>query len=95
MRITNIRFAQKANLGNYESLEFAAEAVIDEEDDINKATKKLSDYVDWNAQKPIREAKARSYKAIQNDANAPETKKAEAAKWLQMYENRVKEMEAL
>jgi hypothetical protein len=50
MRITNIRFAQKVNLGSNESIEFEAEAVIAEDDSIDASTKQLAEYVDWNAQ---------------------------------------------
>ena len=96
MRITNIKLTQKANLGNYESMEFTAEAVIDlDEDNVDTATRSLADYVDWNAQMPIREAKARVYRQVLADENAPEEKKAEAEKWMAKYEERKARVEAL
>lgn len=88
MKITNIKISQKTNLGNYESLDFGAEAVISEDDSINDATTKLTDFVDWHAQKPIRDAKAREYRKILGAPNATEAAKAEATRWLTMYDER-------
>jgi hypothetical protein len=95
MRITNIRFAQKVNLGSDESIEFEAEAVIAEDDSIDASTKQLAEYVVWNAQKPIRDGKARQYRAVLADPQAPAPKQAEAKKWLEMYEARKAAVEAL
>lgn len=95
MRITNISVTQKVNLGNYESIEFSAEAVLADDDNVDVSTKKLADYVDWNAQKPVREGKARVYRGALADPNAAPEKKAEAEKWLQMYEARKAAIEAL
>lgn len=96
MRITGIKFTQKTNLGNYESLEFMAEAVLDEGvDNTDEATQKLADYVDWNAKKPIREAKARTYRHILLEEKATVESKSEAEIWLRLYEERKAKIESL
>jgi hypothetical protein len=93
MRITNIRLAQKTNLGNYESLDFAAEAVIDEDETVNDAILRLSGFVDWHAKKPIRDAKARTYRSYL-EAGTDE-QKAEAEAWLKIYDERKAAAEAI
>ena len=95
MKITSIKFGQKVNLGNYESFEFSAEAVIDEEDKVNDVTAKLSDYVDWHARKPLRDQKARQNRAILADEKATPEAKQEAEAWLGKYEARRTAVEAL
>jgi len=95
MKITTIRLAQKTNLGNYESLDFAAEAVIDDEDKLNVATGNLELFVDWHAKKPIRDKQANTYRAALADpATGPELKAA-AEGWLKLYEARKAAVEAL
>lgn len=88
MRITNIRFTQKANPGNYESIEFAAEAVISEDEDPQEATRALGDFVDWYARKTIRDGQARTYRLVLNDEAAPVEKRQAAQAWLTKYEAR-------
>lgn len=95
MRITCIKITEKANLGNYESLEFSAEAVFDEGDNRTQVTEDLTNYVNWNAQRPIREAKARTYRRALTDEKATAEQKAEATKWLAMFEERKAKVEAM
>lgn len=95
MRITNIRFEQKTNLGNYESFGFSADAALGEDDNIAETTAKLANYVDWHAKKPVRDITRRNYQMIFNDPNAPADKKAEAELWLAKYNTRATEMEAM
>ncbi len=95
MRTTCIKITRKANLGNYESLEFTAEAVLDEGDNVHESTEKLIDYVDWHSQKPIRETKARNYRAVIATENATEAQKHEAEVWLKMYEERKLKVEGM
>jgi hypothetical protein len=93
MRITSIRLAQKTNLGNYESLDFAAEAVLDEEETVSDAITRLADLVDWHAKKPIRDAQARSYRA--KVVSGTDEEKAASEKWLNVYEQRKAAAEAV
>lgn len=95
MRITNIRFTQKANPGNYESIEFGADAVISEEENPQEATKALADFVDWHARKTIRDGQARSYRMILADQGAPPERRQEAESWLAKYEARKAAIEAM
>lgn len=100
MRITNIRISQKANLGNYESFDFGADAVIGEEDDINGSTQTLVDFVDWHAQRSARENKARAHRKILAEATTAGTESThpaalEAAAWLKKYEERKAKVESM
>lgn len=105
MRITTVKFTQKANLGNYESLEFTAEAVIDMDSNQTpeEAASLLSDYVDWHAKRPLREQSLREWTAVLNSPEpADEKAKAEwqikhanAVKWMAKYEERKARVEGL
>jgi hypothetical protein len=95
MRITCIKITEKANLGNYESLEFSAEAVMDEDDNQAQVTENLTDYVNWHAHRPIRETKARAYRKILATEQSTPEQKAEAEAWLKKYDERKAKVEAL
>lgn len=58
MRITNINVTQRTNTGQYEHLEIVVSAAIDETDAMAKAVEQVTDFVDWFARKPIRDAEA-------------------------------------
>lgn len=95
MRITSIEVTQKHNLGNYESFDFHAGAVIDEDENANEATSKLINFVDWHTLKSTRDAKARIFRLALADENTVPEKRTEAEKWLAVYEARRTEVEAM
>jgi hypothetical protein len=95
MRITSIKISQKVNTGKYESLDFEAEAVLGEEDAADNAAKQLADFVDWHAQKPLREERARNYRKVLKNEQATEAQRAEAEIWLGKYEQRRQVVEAM
>ncbi len=88
MRMTNIKIAQKVNTGKYESLDFEAEAIIDEDDDPNAAATKLANFVDWHARKPIRDLQLITFQNTLNNPEAPATEAAYAQKWVTKYNER-------
>ena len=88
MRMTNIKIAQKVNTGKYESLDFEAEAIIDEDDDPNAAATKLTNFVDWHARKPIRDLQLITFQNTLNNPEAPATEAAYAQKWVTKYNER-------
>lgn len=95
MKITDIKLTIKHNLGNWEHCEFTAEAVIHDEDNLDDATKKLTSYVDWHAKKPTRDAQKKAFDAALADANTTEEKRAQAERWVAIYEARRAEVEGL
>jgi hypothetical protein len=95
MIVTNIKISQKRSLGNYENIEFMAEGVIEEGESVKEATERLWGYVDWYAQKTNREGKAHTFRLALADENTTPEKKAQAQKWLDQYEARRIEIEAM
>jgi len=86
--MTNIKIAQKVNTGKYESLDFEAEAIIDEDDDPNAAATKLANFVDWHARKPVRDLQLITFQNTLNNPEAPATEAAYAQKWVTKYNER-------
>jgi len=100
MRVVNIRYQMKVNLGNYESADFAAEGIVDEGESLPAATDKLRRYVDWYARYQSRELKAKEYRKqlIELDKVDSDFARSEYTRienWLNAYETRKAEMEAL
>lgn len=94
-RITNIHVNQKTNLGNYESFEFSADAVIADDEDLEAATASVVNYVDWHAKKTLRDGKRRQYIQVLADENSTDVRKTEAESWLRRYDARKAEVEAM
>lgn len=94
MRITSISMSQKVNTGKYESLDFTADANVDEGDDANECALTLANFVDWYARKPIREEQARANRQIIANEQATPDQKHVAEVWLKKYEERKLAVEA-
>ena len=94
MKITTIRFSQKANLGNYESMEVAAEAVLEDGESISESTAKLRKYVDWNANFVNRENKKREFEKELAKPSISEDRKRKIENWIEQYNTLKAEMEA-
>ncbi len=95
MKIDSIKITQKTNLGNWESLEFTADAALGESDNINEATVRLFNYIDWHVKRPLRDPQAANHRLVLADENSTPEKKAVAQKWLDKYEERRAEMEKI
>lgn len=97
MRIVCIKVLEKASIAQYESLEFSAEAVIDEGDNIHEETSKLRNYVNWHARLSIHSVEAKRQRAIVDNAEIPaeDQRKVNAVAWLARYEERKARVEAM
>lgn len=95
MKITTIEVTQKTTTGDYEHLIVHVTAALEEDDGMNDAASKVTNFVDWFARKPVRDAQARNKRSIIADENAKEEEKAAAQKWLEKYEARKAEIEAM
>lgn len=95
MKIVMARATQKANTGQYEFLEFTAEASFGEDEKVGEVTERLMNYVDWYAQKPVRDPKARKMRSILDDPKAPQEDKDHATAWLAAYDKRRSEVESI
>lgn len=94
MRITEIKLMHRVNLGNYEHTEFAATAVLEENENLAEAADKLEMVVDWYARKQIRETQAHDMRKIISAAESEE-KVRRATVWLEKYEARKASIEEL
>jgi hypothetical protein len=97
MRITVIKVTEKASIAQYESLEFSAEAVLDDTDNIHEETSRLRNYVNWHARLSIHSAEAKKQNAIIVDANIPENdqRRLNAKAWIDNYAKRKARVEAM
>lgn len=95
MRITSISIMERANLGNYEHVEFKAEAVIDEDDKAGAVTETLRDFVNWHAQRNNRDAKRDMFLKELENPEIKDARKASLERWLQQYDERKARMEAM
>ena len=95
MKITSITGTQKATTGEYEHLVLVIAANIDEEDNAAEAATDLTDFLDWFARKPIRDAQAHKQRAIVADETTTPEAKAKAEGWLAKYEARKAKVEAM
>ncbi len=95
MRITSITGTQKTTTGDYEHLLLVISAAVDEEDNAAEAATNLTDFLDWFARKPIRDAQAQKQRAIVADEAATPEAKAKAENWLAKYETRKAKVEAM
>lgn len=95
MRISTIKLTQKSNLGNYESMEFTAEADLKEDENVKAATDRLFDYVDWYVKRKTRNDQLQAIKLTLADPATPDDKRAAAERWIEKYEERKNLMEAV
>lgn len=95
MRISTIKLTQKSNLGNYESMEFTAEADLKEDENVKTATDRLFDYVDWYVKRKTRNDQLQAIKLTLADPATPDDKRAAAERWIEKYEERKNLMEAV
>lgn len=85
-KITNIRIMQRTNLGSYEHYEFAADAAIHEDENLEHATETVREYVDWYSRKPVRDITRRSHLKTLNDPSSTPEARDLASKWLARYD---------
>jgi hypothetical protein len=95
MKITTIEVTQKTTTGDYEHLIVHVSAALEEDDGMNEAASKVTNFVDWFARKPVRDAQARNKRSVLADENASAEDKAAAEKWLAVYDRRKAEIEAM
>lgn len=95
MKVTSIEVTQKTTTGDYEHLIVHVTAALEDEDGMNEAATKVTNFVDWFARKPVRDAQARNKRSILADENAKPEDKEAAEKWLNRYEARKAEIEAM
>lgn len=93
MRITEIQYERKKNLGNYESAGLSLTAVLEEGESANDCITRLENVADWRLNAAERDARYAKYTAELAD---PECEKREAKeKWVAQYEARRAEMEGV
>ena len=93
MRVTEIRFAQKKNLGDYQSREIELTACVEENDDASAAINRVSNTVDWHLNKPEREVEY--LKQLKLVASDDEKTRNYAQKYVERFEEARLEVEGV
>lgn len=100
MRITEIRISQKKNLGNYENRELGFTAALDENEKPNEAIERVRNLLDWEINRPERDANHAAYtkrvvelEGVTGDDADKERRQIE--RWFAKYESRKAEIEVI
>ena len=86
MKVTEIRFERRKNLGDYEHQTLTLAATVEDGETASAATERVIALVDWHLNFAERSAKYTKMKAIEEPTEAEQ-------KWIAMYEERLAEME--
>lgn len=85
MKIANLRYEKKKNLGNYESETIALEVVVEDGEGPGKVLDAVRDMVDYKLYFEERDARFRQYSAELVAEETTEDRKAQLNRWFEKY----------